>query len=157
MVTIRKIQGKESCKENKYYILAYKTNLVYTWDRKRKFMLIFPIQSPSQITYTINSTILSHTLDCQTQCVSTFAASTFLIIWLSLSDYSHHRKCLNCSRNKHWDPCIIYHKTWTSCTITQHTKKANSHPLTSIAVLIGHDRQRFTQCWRCTVIISKWT
>jgi hypothetical protein len=41
-------------------------------------MLIFPIRSPSQVTYTINSTIIPHILDYHRQCLSTLAASTFL-------------------------------------------------------------------------------
>ena len=131
--------------ENKSSIPAFKTNLVYTCDCKRNFMLIFPRQSPSQVTYTINSTIIRHTLDYHTQCLSTFAASTFLTPLAVPVRPQPSQKLFKlffkqalgsaCYLPHNWN--IFYYNT------TQHKKNANSHPPTSIPVLIGHDRQRF--------------
>lgn len=157
------MQGKESRKEHKYYVPAFKTNLVYTRDCKRKFMLIFPTQSPSQITYTINSTIIPHTLDCQTQRLPTFAASTFLIPLAVPVRLQPSQKVFKPFSKQALGSTYYLSQNWnifysnTTQHNTQQKKNANNLPLTSIPVLIGHDRQRFTQCWRGTVIISKWT
>ena len=118
--------------ENKQSVPACKSNLVHKWDCKRNFLLIFPIQSPSQFTYALNSTIIPHTLDYQTHCLSTFSSSHFLTsLAVPVRPHPSH-KLFKPFLNKQQDPCIIYHTPRTSSTITQHNTTQHSKTQTAV-------------------------